>query len=75
MLKNIPFGLILLISVIYVGFGDQFLPPAIGQYSGQARRSLDGMMIGMFPEWRPKTNPYDRTQDALQQTEQSGKSK
>ena len=75
MLKKIPFGFILLFSLIYVGFGDQFLPPAIGQYSFQARRSLDGMMIGVFPEWRPKTSHYDRTQDAIQKTEQGGRSK
>ncbi len=75
MLKKIPFGFLLLLGLIYIGFGDQFLPPSMGQYSFQARRSLDGMMIGMFPEWRPKTNPYDRTEDALQKTEQGGKSK
>ncbi|MBC7824492.1 MAG: hypothetical protein H7126_11585 [Candidatus Parcubacteria bacterium] len=75
MFKKIPFGFLLLLGLVYVGFGDQFLPPSIGQYSVQARRSLDGMMIGMFPEWRPKTNPYSRTEDALQKTEQGGKSK
>ncbi len=69
MLKKIPVGFLLLLGLIYVGFGDQFLPPSIGRYSFQVRSSLDGMMIGMFPNLRPKTNPYDRTEDAIQKTE------
>lgn len=69
MSKSLPFGLILLLSLAYIGFGDQFLPGSIGRYSFQARHSLDAMMIGMFPTWRPKTQPNARTEDAVRQTE------
>ncbi len=68
-MKRIPFGLILLFSVCFVGFGDQVLPQNVGKYSTAARTSLDNMMVSAFPQWRPKTNPYGRTEDAIRETE------
>lgn len=70
MRQKLPVGLILLVSLVFVGFGDQFLPTEIGRYSLQARQSLDQMLIGVFPSWRPKTKPNARTQDAIEKTEQ-----
>jgi hypothetical protein len=70
MRNRVPFGLILLLSLVYIGFGDQFLPSSIGRYSLQARSSLDQMLVGAFPSWRPKANPQQRTQEAVKQSEQ-----
>ncbi|NJR49077.1 MAG: hypothetical protein HC780_05380 [Leptolyngbyaceae cyanobacterium CSU_1_3] len=69
MRNRLPIGFILLFSLIYIGFGDQFLPSSIGRYSFQARSSIDQVLVGMFPSWRPRTNPNARTQEAVRQTE------
>ncbi len=55
-----------MISIVFVGFGDQFLPQSIGRYSLQARTSIDQILVNTFPHWQPKTNPYRRTEDAIQ---------
>ena len=68
-MKRVPVGLILLFTVCFVGFGDQVLPKPIGKYSTAARASLDDMMVSAFPQWRPKVNPYGRTEDAVRETE------
>ena len=68
-MKRVPVGLILLFAVCFVGFGDQVLPKPIGKYSTAARASLDDMMVSAFPQWRPKVNPYGRTEDAVRETE------
>ncbi|KAM3093293.1 hypothetical protein ACKFKG_20005 [Phormidesmis sp. 146-35] len=69
MRNRFPFGLILLLSLVYIGFGDQFLPFSLGRYSFQARSSLNQIMVGAFPSWRPKADPQQRTQEAVKQTE------
>jgi hypothetical protein len=69
MLRRIPFSLIFLLSLVYIGFGDQFLPRSIGQYSTQIRSSFDDMLVANFPSWRPKTQPNARTQEAIRNTE------
>jgi hypothetical protein len=74
MRNRIPFGLILLLGLVYIGFGDQFLPTSIGRYSFQARSSLDQMLVAAFPSWRPKTDPQQRTREAIQETEKEQKS-
>ncbi len=68
-MKRVPVGLIVLLSVCFIGFGDQVLPKSIGKYSTATRASLDNMMVSAFPEWKPKTNPHRRTQDAINQTD------
>jgi hypothetical protein len=68
-MKRFPLGLILLFALCFVGFGDQVLPKPIGKYSTVARIDLDNMLVSAFPSWRPKTNPYGRTEDAIRQTE------
>ncbi|NJK53975.1 MAG: hypothetical protein HC936_16455 [Leptolyngbyaceae cyanobacterium SU_3_3] len=45
------------------------MPSSIGRYSFQARSSIDQVLVGMFPSWRPRTNPNARTQEAVRQTE------
>lgn len=68
-MKSIPFGLILFFSVCFVGFGDQVLPHSVGQYSTSIRSGFDNLMISAFPQLRPKTNPYGRTEEAIRETE------
>jgi hypothetical protein len=65
MRSKIPVGLLLLVSLIFVGCGDQFLPSAIGKYSFQARNAIDQLLVNAFPRWQPKTNPNQRTEDAV----------
>jgi hypothetical protein len=69
MLRKIPFGLIILLTLVYVGFGDQFLPRSVGQYSTQIRTSFDNMLVASFPSWRPRANPNARTEEAVKNTE------
>lgn len=65
MRSKFPIGFVLFVSLIFVGCGDQFLPPVIGQYSFQARTAIDQLLVNAFPSWSPKTNPNQRTEDAL----------
>jgi hypothetical protein len=69
MKKRFPVVTILFLAIGYVGFGDQVLPQSVGKYSTQTRAAIDGMMIGAFPSFNPKTNPNGRTEDAVRQTE------
>jgi hypothetical protein len=73
MRSKIPFGLVLFLSLFYIGFGDRLLPPAIGQYSVQTRTALDRLLISVFPNWKPKTDPSKRTQDAVKNLENRNK--
>jgi hypothetical protein len=66
MRSKTPVGLILLVGLVFVGFGDQFLPPEIGRYSLQTRSSIDQFFINTFPQWKPKTKPHQRTEDAVE---------
>jgi hypothetical protein len=69
--KRFPFGMAALVAVAYIAFGDAFLPGDAGRYSYQARAQLNTMMIKVFPNWKVKSNPNQRTEDAVQQTESS----
>lgn len=71
MMRRIPVGLILLLGVGFIGFGDQILPQPIGRYSLQARTMLDQAMIQMFPSWHSKTDPYARTEKAIDNAEKN----
>ncbi|HTL88023.1 MAG TPA: hypothetical protein VL134_01390 [Leptolyngbya sp.] len=64
--KKIPVGFLLLLSVVFVGFGDQLLPSEVGRYSFQARNSIDQLLVNAFPHWQPKTHPYRRTEEAIE---------
>ncbi|MGG6267623.1 hypothetical protein ACQ4M3_11805 [Leptolyngbya sp. AN03gr2] len=68
MRSKLPVGFLFLISIVFIGFGDQFLPPQIGRYSFQARSSIDQLLVNIVPNRQPKTNPYRRTEDAIQDT-------
>ncbi len=67
---NVP--LLLLLSLLYIAIGDRILPQPIGKFSTQARTAINQAMTGSFPGWRPKTNPYKRTNDAIEREQKSG---
>ena len=63
---TLPFILLLL----YIGMGD-LLPGPLGKFSLQTRSHIDNWIVGLVPQWKPKVNPYQRTQDQLQKTEKA----
>ena len=64
--------LFLILALVFIGFGDQFLPQPMRSASFNTRVALDSWMTNSFTLWKPKTNPNARTERAIQQQE-SGK--
>ncbi|WP_416233457.1 hypothetical protein [Anabaena sp. UHCC 0451] len=60
---------ILIGFVLFVAGGDKVFPGAVGKASIQTRTTMNNFLIGLFPTWQPKTNPYERTEKKLQETE------
>ncbi|BAY31319.1 hypothetical protein NIES2107_31780 [Nostoc carneum NIES-2107] len=65
---------LLLLFLIFVGFGDSFLPKPLSSASLQTRTAINQFVVGLFPNWHPKTNPNSRTERALDDIEK-GKAK
>lgn len=59
--------LVFLLVLIFVGFGDSFLPKPLSTASYQTRTTINNIVIGMFPGWQPKTDPNKRTQEAIKE--------
>ncbi|MFQ4142697.1 hypothetical protein [Chlorogloeopsis sp. ULAP02] len=59
-------GLLFIVFLIFVGFGDSFLPKPLSTFSLQTRTAINNTVIGWFPKWTLKTNPYKRTEKALE---------
>jgi hypothetical protein len=53
--------------VLFVAGGDQVFPGGVGKASTQIRTTVNNFLIGVFPTWQPKTKPYDRTEQELQE--------
>ncbi|TAE61798.1 MAG: hypothetical protein EAZ76_04460 [Nostocales cyanobacterium] len=68
MKRYIPF--LFIGSVLFTACGDKVFPGAVGQASFQFRNSINDALIGAFPSWRPKTNPYERTEKQLEKEQQ-----
>jgi hypothetical protein len=64
--------LFLILALVFIGFGDQFLPQPMRSTSYNTRVALDRWMTNSFTLWQPKTDPNARTERAIQQQE-SGK--
>jgi hypothetical protein len=62
--------LILIGVILFVAGGDKVFSRAVGKVSTQTRTSVNNFLIGRFPSWKPKINPYGRTEPELQETEQ-----
>ncbi|XGV98000.1 MAG: hypothetical protein ACAF41_03500 [Leptolyngbya sp. BL-A-14] len=64
--------ILLILALVFVGFGDQFLPKPLSSASYNTRVALDRWMTGSFKLWQPKADPNARTERAIEQQE-SGK--
>jgi hypothetical protein len=64
---------VLLLALVFIGFGDRFLPPPLNTASFRTRTSLNQWMTSSFNLWQPKTNPHQRTERAIKQQEKGGK--
>jgi hypothetical protein len=58
--------------LLFVGVGDQVLPGNLGTASTQTRTAMNDFFVNMFPSWRPRTQPYERTERQLREI-QTGK--
>jgi hypothetical protein len=67
--QGLPVGILAMGAIAYIAFGDAFLPGDAGRYSYQTRAQLNAMMIKIFPSWKAKTNPNQRTEDAVEKME------
>jgi hypothetical protein len=66
---------LILLFLIFVGFGDSFLPKPLSTASLQTRTKINQFVIGLFPAWQPRTNPNARTEKALDDIEKGGSRK
>lgn len=63
---------LILLFLIFVGFGDSFLPKPLSKASLQTRTSINQFFVGLFPSWQPKTRPNARTEKAVDDLEKGG---
>lgn len=57
---------ILIGTVLFIAVGDKVLPDPLGQASAQSRQAINNALVGKFPSWKPKTDPYERTEEAIE---------
>ncbi|MBD2626349.1 hypothetical protein [Trichormus variabilis] len=62
--------LILIGCLLFVAGGDRVFTGSLGQASTHTRLAMNKFFIGLFPSWRPKTDPYARTEKQLRETEE-----
>ncbi|MGA7938248.1 MAG: hypothetical protein WCA35_32155 [Kovacikia sp.] len=61
--------ILLVLALIFIGFGDQFLPQPLKSASYKTRTALNQMMASSFKIWQPKSKPYERTEKTLDNIE------
>ena len=71
--RKLPIPFLLFIAILFIALGDRFLPQPLSGASLNTRNTLNQTIVGLFPSWRPKTKPYERTEKALEQESQSAK--
>lgn len=62
------FPFILLGTLVFLMVGDR-LPDPVGGFGRQAKQSVNGFVIGLFPTWDPDLNPNGRTESQLREME------
>jgi hypothetical protein len=67
------FPLIAILAIVFIGFGDKFLPEPLKGASTTTRTTVNNFVIGLIPNRQPKTNPYQRTEDAIKQQEEGAR--
>ena len=65
MKRYMPF--IILGFLLFVGVGDQVLPGTLGTASTQTRTAMNNFLANMFPAWRPRTQPHERTERKIRE--------
>jgi hypothetical protein len=73
MFNKSNFTLLFILFLIFVGFGDSFLPKPLSTASFNTRTTINNFTIGLFPTWKPKVSPDERTEKAIEDTERGGK--
>ncbi len=58
-----------LLLLLFIGFGDNFLPEPLKSASFKTRTSLNQFVVGLVPNWQPKTKPNERTEKAVEEIE------
>ncbi len=69
------FTLLMIFLLIFIGFGDSFLPKPLNNASFQTRTAINNFVLGMFPTWEPKVKPHQRTEKAIEETQTGAKVK
>ena len=64
MLRKLFILPIILSALIFVSMGDKFLPEPLSSASLNTRTSINDFLISLFPQ-KEFTNPYERTEDAI----------
>jgi hypothetical protein len=59
-------GFFLVLGVLFVALGDTFLPEPLKGASYHTRTSINQSLVSIFPSWQPKTNPYRKTNNAVE---------
>ncbi len=68
----IPF----LLAVVFIGFGDRFLPEPLKSASANTRHTINRVMMGLVPEnWQPGVDPNERAEDAFEKLDEEKKKK
>ena len=67
MLNKGNFSILLILVLVFIGFGDSFLPKPLSSASLQTRTTMNSIIVSLFPVWQPKVNPNRRTEEAIKQ--------
>ncbi|CDN12977.1 MAG: hypothetical protein HRU34_19830 [Richelia sp.] len=67
MLNKGNFSILLILVLVFIGFGDSFLPKPLSYASLQTRTTMNSIIVSLFPVWQPKVNPNRRTEEAIKQ--------
>ncbi|MGF1673040.1 MAG: hypothetical protein ACFCUV_05045 [Rivularia sp. (in: cyanobacteria)] len=70
MFKNPSIILLLLVFVLFVGIGDRVLPEPMKSASFNTRTTINKNLLGLFPTWKSKLKPHERTNKAIENTEE-----
>jgi hypothetical protein len=66
----------LIVVVVFIGFGDRFLPEPLKSASANTRHTINRVMIGLVPDnWQPGVDPNKRTEEAFEKLDEEKKNK
>jgi hypothetical protein len=58
------------VSIIFVIFGEQFLPQPLSGISRTIKQGANQFLEGLFPSYQP-VNPHERTRNAVDKMEKN----